>query len=116
MKLYKSIFSILLLGTLTFSFADESIDAQIQEIKNAPPQERVKLMNKLKTQLANMNAEQRSEAISKLRTQSRTQNRVQSTHSDNMQQMQGINRMNQKQVGDKLHKYDKPAGNKQMKH
>lgn len=100
MKLSKSIFSILLLGSLTLSFSDMSIDAQIQEIKNAPAQERVKLMNQLKTQLADMNAEQRSEAISQLRTQTRTQDRIQSIQADNMQQMQGIERMNQNQSAD----------------
>ena len=100
MKLNKSIFTILLLGSLTLSFSDMSIDAQIQEIKNAPPHERVKLMNKLKIQLADMNAEQRSEAILQLRTQTRTQSRIQSGQADNMQQMQGIERMNQNQSAD----------------
>jgi len=100
MKLNKSIVSILLLGSLTLSFSDMSIDAQIQEIKNAPEHERVKLMNKLKTDLAQMNEEQRSEAIQQLRTQTRTQSRVQSGQADNMQEMQGIQRMNQKQAAD----------------
>lgn len=112
MKLNKSIFSILLLESLTFSFADVSIDVQIQEIKNAPPLERVKLMNQLKTKLSNMNAEQRSEAISKLHTQTRTQNRIQSGQADNIQQMQGINRINPKQAGVDGHEFD----NKQKKH
>lgn len=116
MNLNKSIFSILLLGSLTLSFSDMSIDAQIQEIKNAPAHERVQLMNQLKTKLADMNAEQRSEAISKLRTQTSVQNRVQSNQVDSMQQMHGIDRMNQKQVADKMHQNDTSNGLKQMKH
>ena len=44
-----------------------SIDAQIEEIKNANPDQRRELMNRFKEELANMNREERMEAISKLR-------------------------------------------------
>lgn len=110
--LIKNIILILLFGSAVF--AETSVDEQIQEIKNAPAHERVKLMNKLKLQLAEMNAEQRNEAISKLRTQTRTQTsiqtRVQSIQADNIQQMQGIDRINQKQVGEHMMKSEQTIG------
>lgn len=43
-----------------------SIDAQIEAIKNAPQEERVELMNRLKVQIASMNEEERTNAIEAL--------------------------------------------------
>lgn len=50
---------------LTQSLAREpfSIDAQIESIKNAAPEERVKLMNQFKRRLSVMNASERTSAI-----------------------------------------------------
>ncbi len=57
---------------VTFALAQgdgTSLDAQIEAIKKAPPQERRVLMNRLKMELANMNRQQRMEAIRRLRTE-----------------------------------------------
>lgn len=44
----------------------ESINDQIEAIKNAPPTERVELMNRLKIQIAAMNEEDRANALETL--------------------------------------------------
>ncbi len=104
MKIYTKIV-LILLASFTLVFAEISVDAQIQEIQNAKPSERPQMMNALKIRLSNMNARDRSEAISQLRTQMRTQNHAeqqtytQSHEADSMQQMQGMQIMNQKQAG-----------------
>ncbi len=53
----------------TFALAEgeTSLDARIEAIKQAPPQERRLLMNRLKMDLAKMNRQQRMEAIQHLR-------------------------------------------------
>jgi hypothetical protein len=49
---------------LTWSImADESITVQIEAIKNAPPEQRVEMMNRLKMKIAHMNEEQSAESI-----------------------------------------------------
>jgi len=50
--------------------ADMSIDAQIKKIKQASPQERYKLVNQLKEQIARMNALQQAHSISKYQEES----------------------------------------------
>lgn len=52
--------ALLLFGTL--SHADD-ISTQIEAIRQAPPKERVEMMNRLKTQIAAMNEEQRVQAL-----------------------------------------------------
>lgn len=47
-------------------YGDVSMDAQIEQIMNAPANERVGLMNQLKTKLAGMNENERKEALQKL--------------------------------------------------
>ncbi len=70
--------ALMLLGTLTFSMAEEiSVDEQITAIQEAPAQERVRLMNQFKTRLATMNEADREAAITQLRTQTQTQARLQ---------------------------------------
>lgn len=93
---------ILLMFLVSFSciYADLSIDAQIKEIKNAPPSERVELMNILKVRLSNMNSQERSEAISQLRVQNHIRSRNQKVQDDSIRQMEDMQRMSQKQVGD----------------
>ncbi|PHS56498.1 MAG: hypothetical protein COB17_08890 [Sulfurimonas sp.] len=56
----------IILGHFILSAADISIDLQIQNIKNAPAEKRVILMNKLKLQMVQMNQKDRASAISKL--------------------------------------------------
>jgi thioredoxin-related protein len=46
----------------------ENLDMEMQKIREASPQERVKLMNKLKRRIIQMNKSERSVAINKLRT------------------------------------------------
>ena len=57
--------SLLLFGTS--SYADD-ISLQIEAIKEAPPKERVEMMNRLKTQIAAMNEEQRTQALEMLQS------------------------------------------------
>jgi len=111
---------LILLGSFSLLSAELSIDAQIQEVKNAPASERVELMNALKTRLSTMNAQERNDAISELRSQSRTQFRTRwgEVQSDNMRQMQGMERMNQKQAGDNFMQHEAGSGitDKMFKH
>lgn len=44
----------------------EDIGVQIEAIREAPPKERVEMMNRLKTQIAAMNEEQRVQALGAL--------------------------------------------------
>jgi len=61
---------LVLVGTLTLCLAaDATIDAQIEEIQNAPAQKRVKLMNRFKQELMTMNQEQRQEAVVKMQAE-----------------------------------------------
>jgi len=89
------VFSIFLFGYFTLSIAEVSIDAQIQEIKQAPPAQRAQLMNELKIRLSNMNQQDRSDAISQMQQQ----NRVHAAQADNMKQMQSMERRNQREAG-----------------
>jgi len=58
---------ILILVILTLSaMSDESISSQIEAIKNAPPEQRVEMMNHLKLQIAQMNEAQSAQAIDKV--------------------------------------------------
>ena len=107
MKIFTKI-TLLLLASVTLVFAELSIDAQIQEIKNAPPAQRVELMNALKMRLSTMNAQERSDTISALRTQSRT--RSEQAQADNMHQMQGMESMNRKQAADFLMQHETATG------
>ena len=54
-------------ATFALAEGETNLDAQIEAIKKAPPQERRELMNRLKMELAKMNREQRMEAIQQLR-------------------------------------------------
>jgi len=81
-----------------------SIDQQIAAMQQATPQERVKLMNQFKQQLASMNAEERSKSITQLREKMQQQNtqrtsketRTNAQH-DQMQQSQQLQQMEQMQ-------------------
>ncbi|MBN2816284.1 MAG: hypothetical protein JXQ67_06335 [Campylobacterales bacterium] len=69
----KNLFAILtLFSFLNLLYAEDSINEQIEQIKNAPAKERVKLMNRLKLQISQMNKEQRAEALQKLQTRQGT--------------------------------------------
>jgi len=122
----KSLITLALLGSLTLTLADASVDAQITAIQNAPAQERVALMNQFKQELATMNAEERSAAISIMQTKMQarqgehqaqgdmTRMRMQE-HAGEMQmeqngQMSQMQNMNQHQAGGQLmHQSGVPA-------
>ncbi len=57
---------ILLLGWIVQVNGDDSINEQIEKIQNAPAQERVEMMNRLKLQIAAMNEVERTEALNAL--------------------------------------------------
>ncbi len=57
---------IVLAGWLVQLSGAESIDDQIVKIQNAPAQERVELMNRLKLRIAAMNEAEREEALNAL--------------------------------------------------
>ena len=70
--LTKELLLLAVIGSLVHLSADtspSSIDMQITAINQAAPEERVKLMNEFKEQLASMNADERSAAISEMRSQ-----------------------------------------------
>ncbi len=115
----KKITTILaLVGTLTLGLAaDATIDAQIEEIQNAPAQERVRLMNQFKKQLSAMNKEERGEAIAKMqskmqesgemtqaRVQERKRARIREAQEDASGEMNRHQNMNQKQIGNQFAK------------
>lgn len=66
----KNFLSILLAGLLIQLSGAESIDEQIAKIQNAPVQERVEMMNRLKLQIAAMNEAERGEALNALQQKS----------------------------------------------
>ena len=83
MKILKTVIAtVIVLGSFTAVFADESVDTQIANIKGASAQERVQLMNEFKLKLAAMNAQEREDAINQLRSQVQTQTRTQAGAQD----------------------------------
>ncbi len=88
--------TLMVLGTLTLGLADANIDAQISEIRNAPAQDRVKLTNEFKQQIATMNKEDRSEAISKLQVQMRSEQG--NANSENSEHQMGENEHQEKNM------------------
>jgi hypothetical protein len=102
--------TMMLLGALTLTVADDAIDAQISEINAASSEKKVQLMNQFKLKLSTLTAQERAEAISKLQVQTRTQvrekNRVNQTEqtenmkrSEQMQQHQMMNQSMQQNIG-----------------
>ena len=78
--LIKSLLLLVILGNLTVSIADLSIDEKIENIKNAPAEKRVEMMNQFKLQMAQMNQQERSNAINKL--QEKIQNKQGNTQKE----------------------------------
>ncbi len=101
---------VMMLWPMSISlYAQNSIDAQLQAIHNAPASKRVEMMNQFKQRLAQMNEQERSEAIAQMRTQMQKQQHKQEhmdgnkerrldqmEHSENMQRME---QMQQRQHG-----------------
>ena len=88
MKLTNKVIALAIVGSLTAVFADVTVDQQIQEIKNAPAQERVKLMNQFKVRLRTMNEADREKAIAQLKTQTMQKEGTQTTQQEGTQTMQ----------------------------
>lgn len=66
MSLKFNTLSLLFIVTMSSSVLANSINEQIEAIKNSPPTERVELMNRLKIQIAAMNEEDRLNALNAL--------------------------------------------------
>ena len=107
MKIFKVSIISLLLGIITFTAAQPTMDQKIAAIINATPQERVERMNKFKRSLAMMNSAERNAAIAQMRS-SMNQNIVQVNDQTSVQkyvnqatqskEMQTIQQMSQKQT------------------
>lgn len=64
MKILFFLSTVVALSSVAHS--ESTIDTQINQIMQAPANQRVELMNQLKTKLAAMNATERNEALQKL--------------------------------------------------
>ena len=108
MKTFNLLFLLsLITSTFTILSADEtsSIDQQITAIQQAQPEERVKLMNQFKQQLAAMNADERAKSISQLRAEVQAHNRPTQKHSQEAE-MQGVAQHNQMQQSEQLQRME----------
>lgn len=108
----KSILSVAMLLSVTFSalLAEVDVDSQVEALKMATPQERVRLMNEFKTTLSTLSQEERAEAIEQFRSSMEVENqqiqardrvreRVRVNQMDETMDRQENQRMNQNQVG-----------------
>lgn len=110
MKTLKLSVALMLLGSLSFLLAEVNMDAQIEALKTATPQERVRLMNEFKTTLSTLSQEEREAAIEQFRSsmdaenkqiqsKERIRERVRVNQMDEVREIQEDQRMNQNQVG-----------------
>jgi hypothetical protein len=110
MKTVKLSAVLLLLGSLNSLFAEVNVDAQIEALKTATPQERVRLMNEFKTTLSTLSQEEREAAIEQFRSsmdvenkqiqsKERIRERIRVNQMDEVRERQENQRMNQNQVG-----------------
>jgi len=77
--LYFFLLSTLLLADTTTS---STIDAQINQIRNADPSQRVELMNAFKQRMMQMNQEERSQAIEAMRSKMRHAMKNEQQHAE----------------------------------
>lgn len=102
--------ALLLSLTITSLLAEVDVDSQIEALKSATPQDRVRLMNEFKTTLSTLSQEERAEAIEQFRSSMEVENqqiqarerareRVRLNQMDETMQRQENQRMNQNQVG-----------------
>ncbi|MGE4396153.1 MAG: hypothetical protein AB7D34_01720 [Sulfurimonas sp.] len=102
--------ALLLSLTITSLLAEVDVDSQIEALKSATPQERVRLMNEFKTTLSTLSQEERAEAIEQFRSSMEVENRqiqarervrerVRVNQMDETVERQENQRMNQNQVG-----------------
>jgi septum formation inhibitor MinC len=94
MKLVQYVFLLMIAGGCTLVSAEDiTLKQQIKEILDAPKEQRVKLMNNFKQQLAQMDFFQRSDAIALLQqaqhnTLTQTQQIIEARKQENAQEMQ----------------------------
>lgn len=107
MKTYKLIALLTLLSSL--AVADATIDAQIEAIINASPEERPTLVNEFKTSITTLSDDERSSAIAQLReamqanatqtqTKTQTQTRARLNQAQETQSMEQAQKMHQHKV------------------
>jgi hypothetical protein len=110
MKTVKLSAVLLLLGSLSSLFAEVNVDAKIEALKSATPQERVRLMNEFKTTLSTLSQQEREAAIEQFRSsmdvenkqiqsRDRVRERVRANQMDEVKERQENQRMNQNQAG-----------------
>ena len=105
MKNMLTFLTLLIITTLHLSAQD--IDAQMEQIRHASPAERVKMMNELKRQIAQMNQNDRTTAINTLRASMKKPRRIDEGVSrqqfQNSHEMFQNQQQHQKQVGNQIH-------------
>jgi len=118
MKTILTFLTLLIITTLHLSAQD--IDVQMEQIRQAPPSERVKMMNELKRQIAQMNQNDRITAINSLRSSMKKPMRM--DEDVNRQQFQNSHEMfqnqqqHQKQIGNQINnQFMKNNDNMKMK-
>ncbi|MDD2790232.1 MAG: hypothetical protein PHU40_06130 [Sulfurimonas sp.] len=118
MKTFQVTMVTLLLGTLSFAMASDSMDAEIAQINEAPTQERVKLMNEFKLKLSTLSSEEREEAITKLQTRTQTKaqirERVRVNQAEQTESMKRAEQMNQYQGANQMMQQNNAGSNTQM--
>jgi len=114
MKRLLLVLALLLIGS-SFVMA-EDIDIKMQKIREASPQERVKMMNALKREIATMNKNERDATISALQAQNRSKQQVRQEVNnrvfEQLQEMQQAQGHSQQQA---TREFMKNRGKTQMK-
>lgn len=91
----------------------DNVEAKINEIKNAEPAERIKLMNKFKLELAQMKAEEQTEAVKLMQKQMSKENDSQMEQSKEQVQVRvrvQNEQMNQMQKTSTMEQLNQGAG------
>lgn len=101
MNKQKYILTVLLLFG-AFCHADD-ISAQIEAMREAPPRERVEMMNRLKAQIAAMNEEERSSALQMLQGENTNNNYLENMINQN--RVMGIRQLQQRSIQPTQPKY-----------
>ena len=69
---------------ISLAIADNSLESKIAKLQTAPKEQKYKLMNQIKRELAKMNATQRSRALNKLKATIHSSNSQSSKMHNNM--------------------------------
>ena len=100
----KGLFLVLFVVSILFARDEINIDSYISKIKRASPEQRVKLMNEFKRQVAQMNKEERIKSIQQMQKKMQSSSKkshvnMQDQHNNEMTTYQN---MNQKQAVNQL--------------